>query len=212
MKNCWYLSLVISFLVHTAFINGIPTNLKNIFSKKESTPKKKQTKKIRISPRQIETIIKKPPVKPSNTKPLPYVENIMSKLIQSKKNSPLQKLRFSEKNIKEIIFTEASQNDKDLKKHPAYMDYYRLIRERIRANAYHNYNSTKKGEVLINFLVEKDGLLKSADLDSRSVKDRTLRDIALKSVRESAPFPKFPEEISKYSHLQFNISIYFKNN
>ena len=212
MKNYWYLSLAISFLIHTAFISGIPTNLENIFSKKKSAPKKKQTKEIRISPRQIETIIKKPLVNPSNTKPLPYVENIMSKLIRNKRISPLQKLKISEKNIKEIIFTETSQNDRDLKKHPAYMDYYRLIRERIRANAYHNYNSIEKGEVLVNFLVEKDGLLKNINLDSQSVKNRALRGIALKSVRESAPFPEFPEELSKYSHLQFNISIYFKNN
>ena len=212
MRNYWYLSLAISFLIHTAFISGIPANLKNIFSTKESAPKKKQTKEIRISPRQIETIIKKPLVNPRTAKPLPYVENIMSKLTRGKKNSLLQKLKISEKNIKEIIFTEASQNDKDLKKHPAYMDYYRLIRERIRINAYHNYNSTKKGEVLVSFLVEKGGLLKNVNLDSRSVKNWTLRGIALKSVRESAPFPKFPQELSKYSHLRFNISIFFKNN
>ena len=212
MRNYWYLSLALSFLIHTAFVSGIPTNLKNILSKKKLAPKKKQTKKIKISPRQIETIIKKPPIALSNTKPLPYVENIMSKLTRGKKISSLQKLKISEKNIKETIFTEIPQNDADLKKHPSYMDYYRLIRERIRTNAYHNYNSTKKGEVLVNFLVKKNGLLKSVNLDSQSVKNRVLRDIALKSVRESAPFPKFPEKLSKYSHLQFNISIYFKNN
>ena len=92
------------------------------------------------------------------------------------------------------------------------MGYYRLIRERIRNSAYHNYNSQKKGEVLLSFLIGKDGSLKEVDLDPQSIKNGNLRKIALRSVQESAPFPKFPKELQRYTRLQFNISIYFKNN
>ena len=106
----------------------------------------------------------------------------------------------------------ADKVDKVLKKNPAYMSYYRLIRERIRNSAYHNYKSQKKGEVLLSFLIDKDGSLKGIDLAPQSVKNRSLRKIALKSIRESAPFPEFPEGLRQYTRLQFNISIYFKNN
>jgi len=133
--------------------------------------------------------------------------------MQSNNFSPLQKPQIFEKDVKEIVFKEiAEKTDKVLKENPAYMSYYRLIRERIRNSAYHNYNSQKKGEILLSFLVGKDGSLKGLDLDPQSVKNRTLREIALNSVRESAPFPEFPEGLQQYTHLQFNISIYFKNN
>lgn len=92
------------------------------------------------------------------------------------------------------------------------MNYYRLIRERIRNSAYHNYNSKKSGEVLLNFFISKDGALQKVDLNPQSVKNGNLRKIALESVRASAPFPEFPVELQKYTGLQFNISIYFKSN
>ncbi len=213
MKNYWGYAIILSFLLHAAFLTGVPTKLKNIFPKKETVAKGELVKEIKIDPQQIKPAAHKPLVNPETTQPLPFIDNIMSKLIQPNNFTPLQKPQIFEKNIKEIIFTEVPKKlDRELKKNPAYMNYYRLIRERIRTNAYHNYNSNKKGEVLISFLVEKNGSLKDVDLDYRSVNNRILRNIALKSIWESAPFPEFPEELAKYSHLQFNISIYFKNN
>lgn len=175
--------------------------------------KAEKTKEIRISPQRIEKINRKPLVNPAGPKPLPYVENIMSKLIQSNNFSPLQKPQIFEKDVKEIVFKEIPEKvDKILKKNPAYMGYYRLIRERIRNSAFLNYSSQKRGEVLLSFLIGKDGSLEEVDLDPQSVKNRNLRGIALRSVRESAPFPEFPEGLQQYTRLQFNISIYFKNN
>jgi len=213
MRNYWGLAVTTSLLFHTAIFTGIPQRIEKVFSKKEKIVKGEQTKEIKISPQQIEKIREKPPVNPTGSKPLPYVENIMSKLMQSNNFSPLQKPQIFEKDVREIVFKDiAKKADKILKKNPAYMSYYRLIRERIRTSAYHNYNIKKKGEVLLSFLVEKDGSLKGVDLAPQSVKSRDLREIALRSVQESAPFPEFPEELKQYSRLQFNISIYFKNN
>jgi len=212
MRYYWGLALSLSFLFHTAILTGIPQHIEKAFKRGEKLVKSEQTKEIKISPRQIEKIRKKPPVNPTDSKPLPYVENIMSKLMQSNNFSPLQKPQIFEKDVREIVFKEiAEKTDKALKKNPAYMSYYRLIRERIRNSAYHNYNNQQKGEVLLSFLVGKDGSLKGIDLDPQSVKNRDLRKIALKSIRESAPFPEFPEELQQYTRLQFNISIYFKN-
>ena len=213
MRNYWGLALSLSFLLHTAILTGIPQRIEKAFSKKEKIVKNEKPKEIRISPQQIDKINKKHLINPTDSKPLPFVENIMSKLIQSNNFSPLQKPQIFEKDVKEIVFKEiAEKADKVLKKNPAYMGYYRLIRERIRNSAYHNYNSQKKGEVLLSFLVDKDGSLKEVDLDPQSVKNGNLRKIALRSVQESAPFPEFPEGLQQYTRLQFNISIYFKNN
>lgn len=213
MRNYWGLALSLSFLFHTAILTGIPQRIEKALSKKEKIVKSEQAKEIKISPQRIDKISKKSLVNPTDSKPLPYVENIMGKLMQSNNFSPLQKPQIFEKDVREIVFKKiAEKADKVLKKNPAYMSYYRLIRERIKNSAYHNYNSQKKGEVLLSFLIGKDGSLKEVNLDSQSVKNRALRKIALKSVRESAPFPEFPEELQQYTRLQFNISIYFKNN
>lgn len=213
MRNYWGLALCLSFLLHSAILIGVPQRIEKALSKKEEVVKKDPAKEIKISPQRIDKISKKPQANPAQAKPLPYVENIMNKLMASNNFSPLQKPQIFEKDVREIVFKEITDKvDKALKKNPAYMGYYRLIRERIRDSAYHNYNSQKKGEVLLSFLIGKDGSLKGVDLDPQSVKNQNLRRIALKSVRESAPFPEFPEELQKYTRLQFNISIYFKNN
>lgn len=212
MRNYWRLAITVSLLFHTAIFVGVPENFKKIFVKKNPVVKKKITKEIEITPERIEKMIKKPMVNPTSSKPLPYIENIMSKLMQNNNFSPLQKPQIFEKTIKEIVFNELPKKlTKILRKNPAYMSYYRLIRERIRTSAYLNYNITKKGEVSLNFLVQNDGSLKGVDLAPQSVKSKDLRKIALRSVQESAPFPEFPQELQQYSHLQFSISIYFKN-
>ncbi len=213
MKNYWGLALCLSFLFHTAIFTGIPQQIAKVFSKKEKVVKSKKPKEIEISPQRIEKISKKPSVNSAESKPLPFVENIMSKLIQSNNFSPIQKPQIFEKDVKEIVFKKiAEKADKALEKNPAYMGYYRLIRERIRDSAYHNYKSQKKGEVLLSFLIGNDGSLRGVDLDPQSVNNKNLRKTALKSIQESAPFPEFPQELQQYTRLQFNISIYFKNN
>jgi len=214
MRNFWGLAVTLSLLFHTAILTGVPGNLKKILVKKNPVVKEKKiAKEIKIAPRQIEKIVKKSPANSSDPKPLPYIKNIMNKLIQSDNFSPLQKPQIFEKNLKEIVFNELpNELNKVLKKNPAYMSYYRLIRERIRTSAYHNYNTKKKGEVLLSFLIANDGSLKGVDLAPQSVKSKDLRKIALRSVQESAPFPEFPQGLNQYSRLQFSISIYFKNN
>ena len=213
MRNYWGIALSLSFLLHTAILTGIPRGIEKSFKRDEKIIKDEQPKEIKISPQRIEKIRKKPLVNPAGSKPLPYVENIISKLMQSNNFSPLQKPQIFEKDVKEIVFKEIAEKvDKVLKKNPAYMSYYRLIREKIRNSAYNNYNSQEKGEVLLSFLIGKDGSLEEVNFDPQSVKNRNLRKIALKSVEESAPFPEFPEGLQQYTRLQFNISIYFKNN
>ena len=212
MKNYWNIALSLSLVLHVAIFTEFSQSLHKTLTTEKPAEKKEKTKEIKIVPEKIEKITKKEVSTPVNTAPPVYTENILSKLIENDNFSPLEKPQIFEKNIKEIIFSQISENNKSLKKNPAYMSYYRLIREKIRASAYQNYTTTKKGEVIVNFMILNNGTLQKININPGSVSSRILRSIALKSVEESAPFPAFPAELSKYSQLQFNISIYFKSN
>lgn len=210
MKNYWNVALIISLLFHTAiFATKLP-----LFWTNKIPETKKKINEIEITPKTIEKIkktIKRKKIGLEKTKPLPYVENIMSKLTENKNFSTLKKPQIFKKTTKEILFSETAENNKKLKKNPAYMDYYRLVREKIRANAYHNYNSNKNGKILASFFVFSNGMLKNIHLNSKSANNEILKKITLKSINESAPFPPFPAELKEYSQLRFNISIYFRS-
>ncbi len=208
MKNYWGLCLGISLAFHITIITGIPSFLNN----KDIAADKKATKEIEIIPKKIEKIKEiEDKLEINNPKPLPYIDNIVAKLIDNKDISPVEKSNFFQNPQSDVVFSQIP-SEKEMEKNPAYMDYYRLIREKIRANTYHNYNTNRKGEVLVGFVVNKDGTLHNIKLDPESISNEGLRDIALESIKESAPFPAFPAELEKYSQLRFSVSIYFKNN
>ncbi len=94
---------------------------------------------------------------------------------------------------------------------PSYLDYYQLVREKIRRSAYQNYSRTEIGEVYISFLISSDGQI----LEMRLIEDKTranqyLRDTAMRSIRDASPFPAFPKELSGYPQLSFNVIISFE--
>ncbi|MDO8260981.1 MAG: TonB family protein, partial [Candidatus Magasanikbacteria bacterium] len=93
---------------------------------------------------------------------------------------------------------------------PSYINYYQIVREKIRRSAYQNYTHSQTGEVYISFIISCDGSIK----DVRLIEDKTtgadyLRNIALRSVRDASPFPNFPKELD-YLQLSFNIIISFE--
>jgi outer membrane biosynthesis protein TonB len=93
----------------------------------------------------------------------------------------------------------------------SYLDYYQLVREKIRRSAYQNYSRTEIGEVYISFLISSDGQVQ----EMRLIEDRTranqyLRDTAERSIRDASPFPAFPKELSGYPQLSFNVIISFE--
>lgn len=207
MRNYWSVAFIVSIAAHVAAITGLPS-----INSKTTLLKKTTLKEVKITPKEIKKIKSKAFERLIEGEPPPYEENIMDKLITNNQFSALQKPKIFEKNSKEIVFTEIPQENKELSKNPAYSNYYRLIREKIRKNAYQNYRSKEKGEILLNFTILNNGSLTDLDLASQSAISKYLRSIAIKSVKESAPFPEFPDGLNKYSRLEFNISIYFKNN
>jgi TonB family protein len=100
--------------------------------------------------------------------------------------------------------------DIDKISNPSYLSYYQIIREKIRRCAYRNYATSNTGEVYISFIVSSAGYLEEARLvEEKSSADVYLTEIALKSVNDASPFPKFPTELD-YFQLSFNVIISFE--
>ncbi len=110
--------------------------------------------------------------------------------------------------VKKIITTPAVDLDKI--SNPSYISYYQIVREKIRRSAYQNYSKAETGEVYISFIITRDGLMREVRLiEAKSSSNAYLKETALKSVRDSSPFPNFPKELD-YPQLSFNVVISFE--
>jgi len=93
---------------------------------------------------------------------------------------------------------------------PSYISYYQIVREKIRRSAYQNYTRTDTGEVYLTFVISSEGYVKGVRLvEEKSSGASYLREIALQSVKDAAPFPDFPKELD-YPSLTFNVVISFE--
>lgn len=94
---------------------------------------------------------------------------------------------------------------------PEYKSYYQIIREKIRKQAYRNYRRLEEGEVFLTFILSPSGeLIESSVNHDKSTGGLYLRQIALESVRSSAPFPEFPPKLKNKDRLSFNVIISFE--
>lgn len=93
---------------------------------------------------------------------------------------------------------------------PVYLDYYQIVRNKIKERAYRNYSRTDAGEVYLTFVLASDGSLKQIKLvDEKTSGGTYLKDVGLKSIRDSSPFPSFPRDLA-YPELSFNVIISFE--
>ncbi len=146
--------------------------------------------------------------------PPPYVqrENVFKELkILPNKSADFAKPTFSGPDLT-AIKKKISLPPIDMAKidNPSYINYYQIVREKIRRSAYQNFTHNETGEVYISFIISNDGLIK----DVRLVGEKTsandyLKNIALSSVNDASPFPNFPKELD-YPQLSFNIIISFE--
>lgn len=97
------------------------------------------------------------------------------------------------------------ENSKD------YINYYRLIREKIRQRLKENYSGYQgEGGVSLIFILARSGALLGFDIDADSSTDnKTLRKIATTSLKEASPFPPFPKAFNT-ARMSFNLTITFK--
>jgi len=100
--------------------------------------------------------------------------------------------------------------DMDKINNPSYISYYQIVREKIKRSAYFNYTRTETGEAYVSFIISSDGHLKEIRLiEEKSVTSPYLKEIALRSVKDASPFPRFPKELD-YPNLSFNVIISFE--
>ena len=93
---------------------------------------------------------------------------------------------------------------------PAYATYYQIVRDRIRERAYSNYTKLSMGEVYLTFVIKANGSLAQLQImENKSAANDFLRDVGMNSVKEAAPFPPFPQDLS-YPELTFNVQISFQ--
>ena len=108
-------------------------------------------------------------------------------------------------------FVDLSNLTEDLGREPAYLEYFRLIRERIRYYAQQDARQVNRsGDVFVRFVLSSAGRLQSAELDAgRSVHDIALERFSLDSVRHAAPFPPFPPTFHQ-PQITFRIIIQYE--
>lgn len=100
---------------------------------------------------------------------------------------------------------------------PKYLTYNDDMRDTIsrnikqRAYTYVNHPDFEVGEVYLTFVLASEGQLKAIKIieDKTSANDY-LRKVALRSIKESSPFPPFPEGFD-YPEFTFNLLISFQN-
>jgi outer membrane biosynthesis protein TonB len=95
---------------------------------------------------------------------------------------------------------------------PRYLNYNDRIRAKIqsRAASYVDDKNFREGEVYLTFVVLANGALKDIQvIDDKTRATVFLKDVGLRSIRESSPFPPFPEDL-KYPELSFNVIISFQ--
>lgn len=107
--------------------------------------------------------------------------------------------------------SELAKKQAKLQSTEDYINYYQLIRERIRQEVKRRYRrSSEEGEVYLNFILGADGRLSACEADpALSRAGRQLIDMAAASLRSAAPFPPFPKALA-VPRVAFSVTIVFK--
>ncbi len=220
-------AIFISLLLHGIFLFQRPYFS---FLKKDAVPEKLEISYVNIpqinkqldlytktaDDKKREHLPKLPKVNASIKKvPPPFMAKTKEISIRERGNIPkpilLTKPYLEKSNItvvkKKISFFSP---DKDKINNSTYLNYYQIVREKIRRAAYQNYTRTEMGEVYLSFVISNDGNLKQTRIvDEKSSFSLYLKGIALQSVKSASPFPNFPKELD-YPQLSFNVIVSFE--
>jgi outer membrane biosynthesis protein TonB len=93
-----------------------------------------------------------------------------------------------------------------------YLTYNQNIREKIKQKAYEyiDHPDFKEGEVYLTFILDASGFLKRIKvIEANTQANAYLKDIGIRCIKESSPFPPFPEDLN-YPELTFNVIISFE--
>ncbi|MCM8779989.1 MAG: TonB family protein [Candidatus Omnitrophica bacterium] len=199
-------ALLISLGIHSIILVAMPQLARFNFRKKFD-----KIEIIYIKPQATPKIEKDQTQAQNNNLPPPPAyaekEQIIKKSLQET-NKPEIKVSHDEAETKPKISLPPATSEKI--RNPEYLNYYQVIRAKIKKAAYQRYIKMDTGQVYISFTVSNDGMLEDVRLiEESSVQNQYLWDIGLKSIRDASPFPPFPKELN-YPQLSFNIIISFE--
>ncbi len=93
--------------------------------------------------------------------------------------------------------------------HPVPPSYAQAIRNEIRKNL-GSAKSGAEGDVFVRFIIASDGELRELNIiDEKSTRDGLLRQIVFEAIKNSSPFPKFPNDVIA-SEVTFTCQISFE--
>jgi hypothetical protein len=182
---------VVDYVILKEIAEAIATG-KEIVIKKPETPRIDVQKKVEVTPQ-----------------PAPQVKTDSKKSAKSSKLKERSKSHI--KNAVKDSTKESAKKEAQLKQTKDYVNYYQLIREKIRARLKDNYQYyNREGEAHLSFVLTQNGSLLSYAIDrDKSTKDEVLLQITATSLKAVSPFPPLPKSLSM-SKMSFNIVISFK--
>lgn len=213
-ENVLRIAIVISLITHGAILFKLSHPIFSKVNKKEEDYKVTYVKKKEDKPieKQKETM----PLKMILERRLPLPTIDKNALLEenrklSVKQARIDKPEFVKPDIiaikKKITLPPIDMEKMD---NPNYISYYQIVREKIRRSAYHNYSHTETGEVYLTFIIAKNGtLIETKPIPEKSSDSPYLNEIGLRSVKDSSPFPAFPQDLD-YPQLSFNVIISFE--
>lgn len=100
---------------------------------------------------------------------------------------------------------EQREVSSETKKQEAYLDYYNLIRERIRKEVYSTRRSLGVGSATFEFTLSSSGMLRKIRCVTGGTSPVLERKV-LKGISTVQPFPPFPEELGK-DPINFSLTV-----
>ena len=211
-------AVLVSILIHSVILFSLPhmpfvpskrslEKIKIVYYKMQEKP---ESKDKLISRKDEPRVEKLPEVKKEDmlNPPKPFSEE------KKKEPANVKQVKAVEK-AKEKRFEAIVNEEKDEYRKASYISYYRAVREKIKqlADAHYSRNKNlREGEVFLSFIVASSGeLLQLSVVEEKSIDDNRLRDIALRSIQDASPFPRFPEGMNQYQ-IAFNVIIAFELN
>ena len=215
-EKTFQIAVVISLIAHTAAFFKLPQiNLlrsRHSSEQVEVTYIKEKTASSDLKIHQYQQAFPKKSSRETSSKrvaPPPFVKK--EQFFKSVKNISIKKPTFHKPEIiavKKKVTLPHLTNEKITS--PAYLEYYQIIREKIRRAAYQNYTFLIDGEAYLSFIILSDGQLKDVRVnEDRSTDYSYLKNSAKKSIYDASPFPKFPRGLD-YPELSFNVIISFE--
>ncbi len=223
----FYFGFFLSCVVHLAVIRNMAANPAVPTPKRSQTlevtyqrVKSASTKKEPTPPPKAEVIKEKKVVKPKNIKLLKRsqeqfavfdkevkdISKFAKKVSLDKKLTPkIKTLDLDRKMSVDLFRSEKITN-------PNYVSYSETTLQRIRRKAFENIDPDvlEEGQVYITFVLNSSGGLQKVQIIEEKTKaSEYLRQVGIRSVKESAPFTNFPKGLS-YPELTFSIGISFK--